>query len=108
LNSHFSADGPNQKWVVDITYVPTAEGWLYLAVVLDLVLAPDCRLGDERQPAPPDRSSMPCRWRLRPANRQPGLLHHSDRGSQYASDDYQALLTRREDDWQYEPQGQLL
>jgi putative transposase len=55
LNQDFSADGPDQKWVADITYVPTAEGWLYLAIVLDSVLPPHCGLGYERQFASADR-----------------------------------------------------
>jgi hypothetical protein len=51
LEQDFQAQHPDQKWLADITYVPTAEGWLYLAVVLDLPkVAPDCGLGHERQP----------------------------------------------------------
>lgn len=93
LNRQFSPAAPNQAWVSDITYVPTSEGWLYLAAVMDLAFrgivgwAMSSRIdrtlvGDaltaalqQRQPAP-------------------GLIHHSDRGSQYASADYQALLTQ--------------
>ena len=42
----FEAEQPNTKWVTDVTYIATASGWLYLAVVLDLVLSARCRLGD--------------------------------------------------------------
>jgi transposase InsO family protein len=94
LNREFTATMPNQKWVTDITYVPTAEGWLYLAVVLDLFSrkvvgwAMDTHMTTE----------LPLRaLRMALQNRQPppGLLHHSDRGSQYASAIYQAVLHSR-------------
>jgi transposase InsO family protein len=93
LSRRFEAEAPNQVWVADITYLPTREGWLYLAVVLDLfarrvvgwsmqptlerglVLAALTHALERRQP-------------------QPDLLHHSDRGSQYASSEYQALLVQ--------------
>jgi putative transposase len=92
LNREFEAQAPNQKWVTDISYVPTAEGWLYLAVVLDLY---------SRRVIGWAMSSTLCTSLVKDAlwmaitNRCPeaGLLHHSDRGSQYASDEYQALLT---------------
>lgn len=83
--------GPDQQWVTDITYLRTLEGWLYLAVILDrwsrrvvgwacaltlhvgLVLTALFRAIDQRRPPP-------------------GLLHHSDRGSQYVDDDYVKAL----------------
>ncbi len=93
LNRNFAAPEPNRKWVADITYVPTQEGWLYLAAVLDLfsrkivgwAMADHLRKG-----LVSDALQMAL------AHRQPneGLLHHSDRGVQYASDDYQQLLAR--------------
>ena len=94
LSQDFTASEPDQKWVADITYIPTHEGWLYLAVIIDLfsrrvvgwsmadhmrtelvLTALESALG-QRQPA------------------QVGLLFHSDRGrgAQYASGDYQAAL----------------
>jgi transposase InsO family protein len=82
---------PNRKWVTDITYVPTREGWLYLAVVLDLFSrkvvgwAMDTQMTVEL----PLRA---LRMALHSRRPQPGLLHHSDRGSQYASYVYQAVL----------------
>lgn len=83
---------PNRVWVGDITYVPTREGWLYLAVILDL--ASRRVVGWAMQPTL--AQSLTCAaLRMAVLHRQPapGLLHHSDRGGQYAAGDYQALLT---------------
>lgn len=91
LNQSFEASAPDQTWTTDITYVPTAEGWLYLAVVLDLYTrmvvgwSMQVRLTKELVI---DALRMAC-FRRRP---KPGLIHHSDRGSQYCSHDYQAML----------------
>ena len=93
LDQDFTADGPDQKWVTDITYIPTAEDWLYLAVVLDLYsrrIVGWAMSDSLHRQLVIDALQMAITAR-RPA---PGLLHHSDRGSQYASYDYQALLTR--------------
>lgn len=91
LDRDFSADQPNQKWVTDITYIPTAEGWLYLAVVIDLFSrmvvgwAMDATMGAEL---------VKKAFIMAVTNRKPakGLLHHSDRGSQYASGLYRKML----------------
>lgn len=91
LNRDFCATAPNQKWATDITYIPTEEGWFYLAVVLDLFSrkvvgwAMDTNVAT---PLPLRALRMAVQAR-RPA---PGLLHHSDRGSQYASAPYQTEL----------------
>ncbi len=93
LDQNFACDGPDQKWGVDISYVWTAEGWLYLAIVLDLFSrrivgwATSDRLKRDLALRALHRAL---------ATRQPpaGLIHHSDRGSQYCSDDYQRLLKR--------------
>jgi putative transposase len=89
----FEADAPNQVWVADITYLPTREGWLYLAVVLDLfgrrVVGWSMQASLERGLVV---AALNHAWQRRQP--PPGLLHHSDRGSQYASADYQALLTQ--------------
>ncbi len=91
LNRQFETTAPEQTWTTDITYIPTREGWLYLAVVMDLYTrmivgwAMDARMTKELV-----LSALRMAWfRRRP---KPGLLHHSDRGSQYCSHDYQDLL----------------
>ena len=91
LNRQFTATAPNQKWVADFTYLWTAEGWLYLAVVLDLFSRRV--VGWSMQPTMTatlvtDALTMAV-WRRGPAT---ALLLHSDRGSQYASDPFQRLL----------------
>lgn len=92
LQQYFEAAWPNQKWVSDITYIWTDEGWLYLAVVLDLYSRKVvCWAMSERMTA-----SLVCDalqmalWR----RKQPrGVIVHSDRGVQYCSHEYQALLS---------------
>jgi len=91
LNQRFMADRPNQKWVADITYIPTAEGWLYLACVLDLFSRKIVGWAMDKTMTTAlvsDALEMALHQR-KPA---PGLLHHSDRGSQYASLAYQQCL----------------
>ena len=91
LNRAFHATGPDQVWVGDITYLRTREGWLYLAVVLDLatrqVIGWAMRHTLE-QALTVDALTMPLE-RRRPA---PGVLHHTDRGSQYAGHAYRDAL----------------
>jgi len=91
LNRNFSAGRPNQKWVVDISYIWTREGWLYLAVVLDLY--------SRRVIGWAVSNRMKRDLAIRALNmaialRRPpkGCIHHSDRGSQYCSHDYQKIL----------------
>jgi len=93
LDQDFSASRPDEKWLTDITYIPTAEGWLYLAVVMDLYSR---RIVGWAMADTLERSLVMAALTMAIKMRQPppGLLHHSDRGSQYASDDYQALLTQ--------------
>jgi transposase InsO family protein len=91
---HFTAAAPNQLWVTDITYVATDEGWLYVALVMDLFsrkfvgwaleACVDCRL-------------TLAALRMALGLRQPDhtLIHHSDRGVQYAAADYRAVLEAR-------------
>jgi transposase InsO family protein len=91
LGRQFEATRPDRKWVVDITYVPTDEGWLYLAGVLDLCsrkLVGWSMADHMRAELTGDALSMAVARRCPDA----GLLHHSDRGVQYACDDYQHLL----------------
>jgi putative transposase len=92
LNRNFTARAPDRKWVADITYVPTAGGWLYLAAVLDLFSRKivGWSMADHMKT---DLVSDALQMALRRRDPKQGLLHHSDRGVQYASDEYQKLLT---------------
>ena len=91
LDRQFQADAPNQKWVADFTYLWTAEGWLYVAVVLDLysrrVVGWSMHASMTSQLVA-DALMMAVWRRGRPVQ----LLHHSDQGSQYTSEHFQALL----------------
>jgi len=91
LQQDFQAHAPNQKWAADITYIRTQEGWLYLAAVIDLFSRKVVGWSmSEHLHAQLvcDALRMALQRRKPPA----GLLHHSDRGVQYACDDYQQLL----------------
>ncbi len=93
LNRNFSVSAPNQVWAGDITYIQTDEGWLFLAMVIDLFsrrvvgwsLQPDMR-GD----LVVDALEMACLQRN--PHRTAGLIFHSDRGSQYASQQFRRVL----------------
>jgi putative transposase len=91
LNREFEATRPNEKWLADITYIPTAEGWLYLAVVMDLFSRKivGWSFADDLESSLVERAFQ---MAVRNAATLHGLLHHSDRGSQYAADAYQQLL----------------
>jgi len=91
LDRQFAAARPNCTWVADITYVRTDEGWLYLAGVMDLFsrkIVGWSMTDHLRADLPAAAMKMGLSRRRPPA----GLLHHSDRGVQYACDDYQGLL----------------
>lgn len=93
LEQDFTATAPNQAWVGDITYIWTAEGWAYLAVLLDLysrrVVGWALRKSLSREVALSALAhALTCR---RPP---PGLVHHTDRGSQYASYEYRGVLSQ--------------
>jgi putative transposase len=91
LDRQFNPSGPNEKWVGDITYIPTREGWLYLAAVEDLYsrMVVGWSMGDTMTSRlVVDAMEMAVQRRLP----DEGLLAHSDRGSQYASEHYQRLL----------------
>jgi putative transposase len=85
------ADRPDTKWVADTTYIWTAEGWLYLAVVLDLFSR---MVVGWSMAATQDATLVVQALRMAIVRRRPqaGLLHHCDRGSTYTSESYQALL----------------
>jgi transposase InsO family protein len=93
LGRDFAADRPDRKWAADITYVATGEGWLYCAAVLDLCSRKvvGWSMADHME-----TSLVADALGMAVARRDPGagLLHHSDRGVQYASDAYQGLLAR--------------
>ena len=87
----FSSPAPDHKWVSDITYIDTAEGWLYLAVVMDLFSrrVVGWAMADHTQ-----TSLVQEAFEMALLRRQPdqGLLHHSDQGSQYTSEAFQQIL----------------
>lgn len=85
------AEGPNRKWVADISYIWTTEGWLYLAAIMDLFSRKI--VGWAMSPRI-NRHLVRKALQMAVVTRKPGtdLLHHSDRGSQYASYDYRTLL----------------
>ena len=91
LDRQFAAEGPNRKWVADFTYLWTAEGWLYVAVVLDLfsrkIVGWSMQASMTAQLVI-DALIMAIWRRGRPGE----LLHHSDQGSQYTAEDFQRLL----------------
>lgn len=94
LDREFSASKPDERWVTDISYIWTEEGWSYIAVILDLYSravvgwALDTTLSTRLPLAALDMA-------LRRREAQPGLLHHSDRGCQYTSHDYRRALAAR-------------
>jgi len=92
LQQEFSATAANQRWVTDITYIPTDEGWLFLAAIMDLHSRRI--VGWAMQPTM-HRSLVLKALDMAVTDRRPspGLIHHSDRGSQYASEDYRAAMT---------------
>jgi transposase InsO family protein len=91
LSRDFTADAPNKKWLTDMTFIATREGWLYLAGVLDAYSRKliGWAMGKEH-----DAELVKEALRMALIQRQPGagLVHHSDRGSEYASKSYQGLL----------------
>lgn len=91
LNRQFRCSQPNRFWVSDITYILTSEGWLYLATVMDVFSR---RIVGWSMSHRIDQDLTLSALRMAIAGRRPGagLLHHSDRGSQYACGRYQALL----------------
>jgi putative transposase len=91
LDRNFAAAAPNRKWVCDLTYIPTDEGWLYLSVVLDLFSRKvvGWSMSDDLKAAGVAEAMLMALKRRRPDRR---LIHHSDRGVQYACELYRSLL----------------
>ncbi len=91
LRRHFEASQPDEKWLTDIPAVWTAEGWLYVAAILDVYSrrVVGWSMSEQR-----DEQLVTAAFQMAVTSRRPkaGLLHHSERGSQYSSAGYQALL----------------
>ena len=93
LKQNFAADGPNRRWAGDITYIATHQGWLYLAVVMDLYSRRIVGWSMSRRMS---RRLVVDALRMAVAARRPAgpLVHHSDRGGQYSSDDFRDELAK--------------
>jgi transposase InsO family protein len=91
LMRNFEAHQPNEKWLADITYIPTQEGWLYLAAILDMHsrYIVGWAMSDRMTE---DLTLSALGMALKRRHPGPGLIHHSDQGRQYTSQAYQALL----------------
>jgi putative transposase len=91
LNQQFQVERPNSIWCGDITYLWTLEGWLYLAIIIDLYSRKvvGWALDSQLKTSLALEALRMAYWRQKPAK---GLIHHSDRGSQYAAHDYQQSL----------------
>lgn len=91
LDRQFSVDQPNRKWIADFTYVWTAEGWLYVAAVIDLFSrrVVGWSMKAEMTAQLVTDALLMAIWRR---GKPDALLHHSDRGSQYSSDQFQRLM----------------
>ncbi|MGN7300765.1 IS3 family transposase, partial [Ferdinandcohnia sp. SAFN-114] len=95
LDRQFKASKPNQLWVTDITYIPTDEGWLYLASVMDLYSRKIVGWAmDKTMPKELVISALKMAYKRQKPGK--GVIHHSDRGVQYASYEYQNLLKKYE------------
>ena len=91
LDRQFTAEAPNQRWIADFTYIWTAEGWLYVAVVIDLFSrrAVGWSMSDTMTAQLVTDALMMAIWRR---GKPDALLHHSDQGSQYTSEQFQRLM----------------
>ncbi len=95
LKRDFTADAPNMKWVADITGIETGQGWFYLAAVVDIYsrMVVGWAMGKERDEHLATQAVLMALTRRHPPT---GLLHHSDRGSQYTSQGYHTVLKEAE------------
>ena len=91
LNRNFTATAPNRIWLADITYIETDQGWLYLAAVMDLYSRRivGWAMADNLRTELPSAALQMAISAKRPGA---GLIHHSDRGVQYASEDYRKVI----------------
>jgi putative transposase len=94
LNRNFVADKPNQSWVADITYIYTKEGWIYLSTIMDLYSRKIIGWSMKNR-ITLDLVIEALNMAIKQRKSSRGLLLHSDRGSQYASYCYQALLGKK-------------
>jgi len=95
LKQDFTAERPNERWVADITYIATAQGWLYLAAILDLFSRQIVGFSmSERMTT--DLISTAFLQAITHRKPAAGLMHHSDKGCQYTSSKFQSLLKRHE------------
>lgn len=94
LARDFTAKAPDRKWLADLTYVGTDEGWLYVALVLDLFSRKIVGWAMSSR-MPQELTIEALRVALGGRNPGAGLTHHSDRGSQYAASDYRKILAAR-------------
>jgi putative transposase len=92
IERNFTADEPNQVWLADITYIPTAEGWLYLAAVMDQFSRKIVGWA-MRDHMRVELASSALEMAIQRQRPPAGLIHHSDRGVQYASHDYREALS---------------
>lgn len=92
LDRQFTADRPNQKWIADFTYIWTAEGWLYVAAVIDLFSrrVVGWSMSDTMTAQLVTDALIMAIWRR---GKPDALLHHSDQGSQYTSEQFQRLMS---------------
>jgi transposase InsO family protein len=93
LQQNFTAEKPNERWVADFTYVATGEGWLYVATVLDLFSRRIVGLSMSNRMTS-DLVTQALQQALTHRRPPANLIHHSDRGSQYTSSDFQNLLKK--------------
>jgi transposase InsO family protein len=91
LKQDFEAERPDHKWLADITYIPTLQGWLYLATILDLYARRVVGWAMSHR-ITSDLTLAALHMAIRRRQPAPGLIHHSDQGSQYTDRAYQALL----------------
>ena len=91
LDRKFTAEKPDRVWLADITYIPTGEGWLYLAVILDLFTRKVVGWA-MREHMRAELTMAALTMAIQRRRPGPGLVHHSDRGSQYAAGDYRKIL----------------
>ena len=93
LNRDFTASEPNQKWAGDITYIWTNEGWLYLAVIIDLYSRRVIGWAVSNR-MKKDLAMRALQMAINHRNPPPGCIHHTDRGRQYCAHAYQKILTQ--------------